>query len=83
MLTVMLAALAAGALNAAEAQSTGGSPGVVPPPPKVALPPLPADGPGIWRLHLEDCVPAVRVGGPTPLWVILEVDQGKVARAAA
>jgi hypothetical protein len=70
-----------GAAEAARASAGG----IALPPPKVALPPLPADGSGIWRLHLEDCVNSItaRGGGVSPLWIILEVDKGKVVRAAA
>ena len=47
MVTFVLAALAAGAVIAAEAPKAGPAAAIVLPPPKVDLPPLPADGSGI------------------------------------
>ena len=83
MMTLMLIALAAGAVRAAEPTATGSPPAIVLPPPKVELPPLPADGSGIWRLHLEDGYPGSRACGPTPLWVLLHVENGKIVSGVA
>lgn len=47
------------------------------PPPKVALPLLPADGSGIYRLSLDPMV------GTIPLTVMLDVREGKVVGAVA
>jgi hypothetical protein len=46
-------------------------------PPKLELPPLPADGAGIYRVTLDQAV----LG--TPLLVYLDVKGGKVAKAMA
>jgi hypothetical protein len=79
IMILMFVALAAGALRAAEpAKAPASAGGIALPPPKVELPPLPVDGSGIWRLHLEDAGP-----GATPLWIVMEVDKGKIARAVA
>ena len=77
IVALVIAGVLAGAVHAAESVRPGGPPpAIVLPPPKAELPPLPADGSGIWRLHLEDCIPLPVTGSPTPLWVVLEVEQG-------
>lgn len=81
---LMLAALAAGVVHAAEPAKTPSPAGsILLPPPKVELPPLPADGSGIWRLHLEDGYPGSRTCRATPLWVVLQVEKGKVVSGVA
>jgi hypothetical protein len=78
-----LVALAAGAVHAADSPKVGPVEAIVLPPPKAELPPLPSDGSGLWRLHLEDGYPGSRACRPTPLWVVLHVENGKIVSGAA
>ena len=74
---------AAAAATASESPKAGPAVAIALPPPKVELPPLPADGSGIWRLHLEDGYPGSRVCRPTPLWVVLHLEKGKIVSGVA
>jgi hypothetical protein len=83
ILVIALAGTTGAVRRAEPAKAPASAEGIVLPPPKVELPPLPVDGSGVWRLHLEDGYPGEAHCGPTPLWVVLEVDKGKVQRAVA